>query len=71
LIDLREDITRGQVVARHVVEVSNGADWITVAGGTTIGYKRLHRIPPTSVQRVRVTVTEALGEPEGLQVHFW
>ena len=71
LIDLREDITRGQVVARHVVEVSNGADWITVAEGTTIGYKRLHRIPPTSVQRVRVTVTEALGEPEGLQVHFW
>jgi alpha-L-fucosidase len=71
LIDLREDITRGQVVARHVVEVSNGADWITVAEGTTIGYKRLHRIPPTSVHRVRVTVTEALGEPEGLQVHFW
>jgi alpha-L-fucosidase len=71
LIDLREDITRGQVVARHVVEVSNGAHWITVAEGTTIGYKRLHRIPPTSVQRVRVTVTEALGEPEGLQVHFW
>jgi alpha-L-fucosidase len=71
LLDLREDITRGQVVARHVVEVSNGAHWITVAEGTTIGYKRLHRIPPTSVQRVRVTVTEALGEPEGLQVHFW
>ena len=71
VIDLREDITRGQLVAKHTVEVSNGGAWTTVAQGTTIGYKRLHRVAPTPAQRVRVTVTEAFGEPEGLQVHCW
>lgn len=71
IIDLREDITKGQLVARHTVELSNGGAWTTVAQGTTIGYKRLYRIPSTPAQRVRVTVTEALGEPEGLQVHCW
>jgi CheY-like chemotaxis protein len=64
-------ITRGQRVARHTVEVSTGGVWTAVAQGTTIGYKRLHRIPATPAQRVRVTVTEAFGEPEGLQVQAW
>jgi alpha-L-fucosidase len=71
VIDLREDITRGQRVARHTVEISTGGPWTMVAQGTTIGYKRLHRIPATPAQRVRVTVTEAVGEPEGLQVRAW
>jgi alpha-L-fucosidase len=71
VIDLREDITRGQRVARHTVETSTGGAWTTVAQGTTIGYKRLHRIPATPVQRVRVIVTQALGVPEGLQVQAW
>jgi alpha-L-fucosidase len=71
VIDLREDITRGQRVARHTLEVSTGGVWTTVAQGTTIGYKRLHRIPATPAQLVRATVTEAFGEPEGLQVQAW
>jgi hypothetical protein len=71
VIDLREDITRGQRVARHTVEISNGGAWTMVAQGTTIGYKRLYRIPPTAARQVRVTVTEAFGEPDGLQLHAW
>jgi alpha-L-fucosidase len=68
ILDLREDITRGQTVAKYVVEVENGGTWSTVARGTTIGYRRLHRIPTVTVNQLRLTIEEAFGEPEGIQI---
>jgi alpha-L-fucosidase len=57
--DLREAIEHGQVVSRYVVEGSTnaaGGGWRTIASGTTIGYRKLDRFPPTTVRRLRVTV---------------
>jgi alpha-L-fucosidase len=71
ILDLREDITKGQVVARYVVEGGTGNTWGTLARGTTIGYKRLHRIPTVSVDRLRLTVDEALADPARIEVRVW
>jgi alpha-L-fucosidase len=71
ILDVREDITRGQVVSRYVIEGANGEAWTTLARGTTVGYKRLHRIPTATVERLRLTVEEALGEPAGMELHAW
>jgi alpha-L-fucosidase len=71
ILDLREDITKGQVIARYVVEGASGNSWTTLARGTSIGYKRLHRIPSVTVDRLRLTVEEALADPARIEVRAW
>jgi alpha-L-fucosidase len=65
VIRLGEDITRGQVVAAYRVEGA-GSDgvWKPVSRGTTIGYAKLDRFPAVSAQRLRVTIDDAVAEPE-------
>ncbi len=65
IIRLGEDITRGQVVASYRVEGA-GSDglWKPVSRGTTIGYAKLDRLSAVSVQRLRVTIDDAIAEPE-------
>jgi len=71
ILDAREDITRGQVVSRYVIEGANRDSWTTLARGTTIGFRRLHRIAPVMVERLRLTVEEALAEPVNLDLEAW
>lgn len=68
VIDLREDITQGQCVAQHVVEVHDGTAWREVSRGTTIGYRRLLRITPVVAQRVRVTIEDAAAQPQPVRI---
>jgi alpha-L-fucosidase len=63
LILLQEAITEGQTVEAHAVEAWNGKAWTTLASGSTIGHKRLHPIPVTTTDRVRLTIGSALGPP--------
>ena len=61
IIDLREDITRGQVIARHSIEGRLDGDWQVLARGTTIGFRRLHRLAPVAVRHVRLVIEDAVG----------
>jgi alpha-L-fucosidase len=57
IIDLREDIARGQVVSGYRVEGQDaGGTWRTLSRGTTIGYRKLDRVTGAPVRRVRVTI---------------
>jgi alpha-L-fucosidase len=60
---LQEDIRRGQRVRWFAVEAAEGAGWRTIAEGTTIGFKRLFRIPVVESSRVRLVVRDARGAP--------
>ena len=60
-VRLTEDIARGQSVARYTLEASNGGAWSELARGTTIGYAKIDRFPPTSVRKLRVVVKDAVG----------
>jgi alpha-L-fucosidase len=64
LIVLGEAIQHGQCIAGHLVEVVDAeGNWRRVAEGTTIGNKRIHRIPAVETSRVRVTITKAFAIP--------
>lgn len=64
VIALQEDILKGQRVEKFVVEVRSSKKdaWRVVAEGTTIGYKRLLRIPTCEAKQVRLRVLEARGQ---------
>ena len=70
-VALSEPIERGQVVARYLVEGHDGSNWRTLARGTTIGYSKLDRFPAVSVQRVRLTIEDALAKPNGVRIRLY
>ncbi len=61
LISLGEAIEHGQAVAGYAVECRTRDGWRTVARGTTIGHRRLQQIASVAADRVRLTVTAAVG----------
>jgi alpha-L-fucosidase len=72
VIDLREEIMRGQVVSSYVVEARrNGADWRLASKGTTIGYKKLDRIPSTQARYVRLTIETVVPSPPLVQLRLF
>ncbi len=68
IIDLREDITQGQRVAAYRIEVYAGRGWREVARGTTIGHRKLERVSVGAIQRVRVTIEDAVETPLMLRI---
>jgi alpha-L-fucosidase len=60
---LQEPIRFGQRVSGFVLEIPDGAGWLEIARGTTVGQKRILRIPPATTDRVRLTILEALAAP--------
>ena len=71
VVDLREDIEEGQRVARYRVEGFDGGNWIPLCSGTTIGYRRLDRIRPIPVRRLRVHLEETVEAPRPVSIHLY
>ncbi|MEX2284190.1 MAG: alpha-L-fucosidase [Gemmatimonadota bacterium] len=71
IVDLREDIGQGQIVAGYSVEAQVGAEWRTISRGTTIGHRKLDRVTPTETRRVRVRIDDALERPRALQLALY
>ncbi len=63
VVSLQEPIQLGQRVANYRIEVGTARGWESVAVGTTIGYKKLDRIPRTTARRVRLVIEDARGHP--------
>jgi alpha-L-fucosidase len=60
---LQEPIWLGQRISHFSVEVREGGEWVRVARATTIGFKRLLRIPPTRADGVRIRIEGSLAPP--------
>jgi len=60
---LQEAIARGQRVESWTIEIERNGQWVRVAEGTTIGYKRIARVPAVSTTRLRVAITAARACP--------
>lgn len=56
---LQEYINLGQRVKEFSLEAWNGNEYKEVANGTTIGNRRLLRLPVTAASKVRLTIQEA------------
>lgn len=68
IIDLREDISNGQRVAAYRIEVRTRGTWREVIQGTTIGHRKLERISVGTIQRLRVTIEDAVEAPQPLRI---
>ena len=56
VVMLREDISKGQRMEAFTVEALTADGWKEIAKGTTVGYKRLIRIPAVAARQLRVKV---------------
>lgn len=72
IVRMAEDITKGQHVARYVLAgESREGGWRELARGTTIGYAKLERFPPAPLNRIRLTIEEAVTPPEPLAIKVY
>ncbi len=62
-IQLQEYIKLGQRVREFNVEVQQDNEWVRVASGTTIGYKRILKIDPVRTNKVRINITSSKACP--------
>jgi alpha-L-fucosidase len=63
LVSIQEPIALGERATQHQVEARTNGVWTTIATGTAIGARKLHRMAPVSADRVALVITEARGAP--------
>lgn len=60
---IQEYIKLGQRIRHYNVEIFKNNNWINVAEGTTIGYKRIIPIDPVKTDRIRIHITDSKACP--------
>lgn len=60
---LQEPIQMGQRISGFVLEYLEDENWVEFAKQTTIGYKRILRVPSISTTAVRIRITDTKAEP--------
>ncbi len=60
---LQEYIPLGQRIKAFKVEVMDGDGYKEIANETTIGYKRILRLPQVTTSQLKITFTDAKGSP--------
>jgi alpha-L-fucosidase len=63
LISIQEPIALGERATEHHVEARANGIWRTIATGTAIGERKLHRLGPVTADRVALVITGARGAP--------
>jgi alpha-L-fucosidase len=62
-VELREPIALGQRISRFSIEVWAEDRWLKVADQTTVGSRRIVRIPRQSTDKLRIRIAESLATP--------
>jgi alpha-L-fucosidase len=60
---LQEYIRLGQRVKEFTVDALMGEEWKEIAAATTIGYKRILRLPTTKASKIRLNIKQAKASP--------
>ena len=63
VIELKEDIAKGQRISGFKVEVELNGRWVPYGEGSTVGYRRLVQGQPVEAQKIRVTITNSQATP--------
>lgn len=61
---VREDLSLGQRILKHRIDGFVAGAWKELAAGENLGTKRIYKIKPIVVTKVRVVVTERLDVPQ-------
>jgi alpha-L-fucosidase len=62
-VSMMEDIRQGQRVRRYVVDGRENGRWRELCSGESIGHKRIQQFDRTTVDAVRLRVTQLVGTP--------
>jgi alpha-L-fucosidase len=63
VVMLQEQIAQGQRVEEYRVEAWTDSGWRSIATGTTIGHKKLDRVPEVKASKVRLTLLRWQASP--------
>jgi alpha-L-fucosidase len=63
LVNVREDVKEGERVRKYRMEARSGGVWTTVARGTSVGTRNLHRLREITADAARLVVEKSEGEP--------
>lgn len=70
-VSLQENIAEGQRNKEALLEYWDGKNWKEITKFTTIGHKRLLRIPTIKTNKIRITVLESLRPVQLAEVGFY
>jgi alpha-L-fucosidase len=70
-IQLQEYIELGQRIKAFTIEALVDDRWISVAKGTTVGYKRILKIDPVVTNKIRVIRTDAKACPRLAAINIY
>lgn len=62
-VELQEEIRQGQRIEEFVLEAYRDQDWVEIAAGTTIGYKRIITFEPVASEKIRLVIKQARDAP--------
>jgi hypothetical protein len=63
-IVIQEEIRQGERVREYSLEAYSDGKWEEVAGGSSIGHKRIHRLEPFTTEKIRLSITKAIAKPQ-------
>ena len=63
VIKLQEPIQYGQRIDRYQIDIWRNGHWQEIIQGSTIGYKKLHRITEVSTSKIRLTLHSERASP--------
>ncbi len=71
--ELREDVARGQAVARYTLEgrASSATPWQRLSDGSTIGHCKLDRFATTTIREARLTIGDAAHPPRPVRIRLF
>lgn len=59
-----EDIQYGERIRAYEVSGFDGTNWIKLCSGTAVGHKRIERVEPVTLHKLRLHVLKAAAEPQ-------
>lgn len=63
VVSLQEPIALGERTTQHHVEALVNGAWTTLASGTAIGQRKLHRVGAVTASSIALVITQARGVP--------
>ncbi len=63
VVSIQEPIAIGERITRHHLEAKSNGAWTTIATGTVIGQRKLHRVGNVTASSIALVITAARGVP--------
>lgn len=63
LVSIQEPIALGERAMQHHLEAKSNGAWTTIASGTAIGERKIHRVGAVTASSIALVITQARGSP--------